>query len=555
MVSKRSASEESTHILSSMSSAGGRENANANEVVTLYRARRIHTMTADEPEALAVRGERVMASGKLDALRERFPRAGVIDYGDAVMVPGFNDAHMHVMAAAEELLSVDLSWGAVRSLAEVKTQLRAQAQAVTPGTWIRGERYDDAKMPEGRVLTRWDLDEVAPHHPVVVTQVAGHWAVVNSAALALAGLTDASMDPSGGVLGRDAAGHLNGILYEQALFALSAVKPPLDDEQRLGALSRALTRMHAAGLTSLSDAACVPADYALFGEAERRGLLTGRVSVLFYADDYDTMRTLGLSTNSGSDYLRISGVKTLIDGAIGGRTCLMEDPFEGTSDDFGIQTHTEAEIRDILRRVNGDGNRLCVHANGDRAIRILLGLLEEYPHPELHNRIEHCSIVTEDILTRLHALEAITAPFGSYVDYHGANLLKWYGEGRVARMFAHRWFLDAGVVVAGSSDYPCGPFEPLLALQSCVTRRGADGAPVGENQRISAQEALRLYTVGAAYASGEEAVKGRLAPGYFADFVVLGDDPLTVDPQRLAAIPVQATYVGGRRVWPTGESA
>jgi predicted amidohydrolase YtcJ len=309
--------------------------------------------------------------------------------------------------------------------------------------------------------------------------------------------------------------------------------------------------MHATGLTSVSEAVCPAADFALLREAERRGLLTGRVSVLLAAESYDAARAAGVTTEPGSEYLRMTGVKTFIDGAIGGRTCLMEQPFEGISDDFGIQTRTEDELRDTLRQVNGDGVRLCVHANGDRAIRILLSLMEEHPYPELHNRIEHCSIVTEDILARMKALQAIAAPFGSYVNYHGGKLLEWYGEQRVRRMFAHRWFLDAGIAVAGSSDYPCGPYEPLLAMQSCVTRRGEDGAPIGENQRISPLEALRLYTVSAAYASGEDACKGWLAPGYFADFVVLGDDPLSVDPTQLASIPVQATYVGGNRVWST----
>ena len=528
---------------------------NQRDSVTLYRARRIHTMTTDQPEALAVIGGRIAATGQLGDLRERFPRAEVVDCGDAVIVPGFNDAHMHAMSAAEDLLSVDCAWGTVRSLAEVKAKIAAEAQATAPGSWIRGSRYDDAKMAEGRVLTRADLDEVVPRHPVIVTQVAGHWAVVNSVVLALAGLTDESQDPPGGVLGRDAAGHLNGILYERAMTPVYEVIPPLDDEERLKALTRAMTLFHATGLTSVSEAVCQPGDFALFQEAERRGLLTGRVSVLLAAEHYDTMRAKGMTKHPGSDYLQVTGVKTFIDGAIGGRTCLMEQPFEGTSDDFGIQTRTEAELRDMLRQVNGDGMRLCVHANGDRAIRILLGLMEEHPHPELHNRIEHCSIVTEEILNRMKALQAIAAPFGSYVNYHGGKLLEWYGEQRVARMFAHRWFLDAGVAVAGSSDFPCGPFEPLLALQSCVTRRGADGAPVGENQRVSVAEALRIYTVGAAYANGQDTQKGRLAPGYVADFVVLDDDPLTVDPMQLGAIRVQATYVGGNRVWGAGEQA
>jgi predicted amidohydrolase YtcJ len=231
----------------------------------------------------------------------------------------------------------------------------------------------------------------------------------------------------------------------------------------------------------------------------------------------------------------------------------MEQPFEGTTDDFGMQTQSDDVLRDVVRRGQLDGNRICVHANGDRAIRKLLGFFEaaygERPDDTLHHRIEHCSIVNDEILTRMKRLGAIAAPFGSYVHYHGGKLLDWYGPERIERMFAHRSFLDHGVAVAGSSDYPCGPYQPLLALQSCVTRTGYDGTPLGVSQRITPREALALYTVNAAFAAGEDSFKGRLAPGFLADFVVLGDDPLRADPRSLAAIPVRATYAGGEKVW------
>jgi predicted amidohydrolase YtcJ len=232
---------------------------------------------------------------------------------------------------------------------------------------------------------------------------------------------------------------------------------------------------------------------------------------------------------------------------------LMEQPFEGTTDDFGMQTLSDDELRDVVRMTHLDGNRVCVHANGDRAIGKLLDQLEaaqnEHPRSDLHHRIEHCSIVNDDILRRMKALDAIAAPFGSYVHYHGGKLLEWYGPERIERMFAHRSFIDHGITVAGSSDYPCGPYQPLLALQSCITRTGYDGTPLGLSQRITPREALALYTINAACASGEDGVKGRLAPGYLADFVALDDDPLTVDPATLGAVGVRATYVGGTKVW------
>jgi predicted amidohydrolase YtcJ len=531
--------------------------------VEIFTARRIISLGGNmpEPAAFAVLGEQIIGTGTAAALQDRFPGAALTDAGDGVIVPGFNDSHIHPSIVAEDLLNMDVSYGPVRSLADLTAKVMAQATSTPPGTWIRASRYDDAKMAEGRVLTRWDLDEVAPDHPVLIIQVAGHWAVVNSKALELGGLSDASEAPPGGEFGRDASGSLNGVLYERALFEFAypavsngpTIVPEATQEDRLGGLQRAFAMFHAAGLTSLGDALVGPRDLALYQEAERRGNLSARINMLLSYDAFASFQALRLRSGFGSDGLRFGGVKAFVDGAIGGRTCLLEQPFTGT-DGHGMQTTSTPELAALVRTVHNAGSRLAVHANGDRAISLLLDLIEaanaENPRPDAHHRIEHCSIITADILRRMGKLGMIGVPFGSYVHYHGGNLLSWYGAERAERMFAHRSFLDLGVAVAGSSDYPCGPFEPLLAMQSCVTRRGADGADIGPSQRITPLEALALYTTAGAYASGEQDRKGRLLPGYLADFVVLGGDPTATPAEEIGAIPVRATYVGGRRVWP-----
>jgi hypothetical protein len=528
----------------------------------IFRAQTIITLTADTPPAFATFGERVVATGTVAALRERFHDAEVVDFGAAVIAPGFNDAHTHLAVAAEDMLHLDLSADAVHSLAELTEKLRVQCRVTPPGEWIRGSRYDDAKMAESRVLTRWDLDGVSREHPIMVIQVAGHWGVVNSKALELGGIDESAQPPEGGKFGYDVNGRLNGMLFEQAIFDYAypqaarrpqTVAPASTSAERRRGLKLAIAAFHSAGITSLTDALIGPADVALLHDAQRAGELTLRVNMLLHYGHYDAIRALGLRTGFGGEYLRLGGIKSFVDGAIGGRTCLMEQPFEGTTDDYGIQSVSDADIRDIVRMVHGDGNRVCIHANGDRAIGKLLDQLEaaqrELPRPELHHRIEHCSIVNHDILRRMKAVGAMAQPFGSYIHYHGGKLLDWYGPKRIERMFAHRSFLDYGIPVAGSSDYPCGPFEPLLAMQSCVTRTGWDGTPLGLSQRITPQEALALYTVNAAYASGEDHIKGRLAPGYLADFVVLDDNPLTVDPACLGTLGIRATYVGAAPVW------
>jgi predicted amidohydrolase YtcJ len=529
---------------------------------TIYRARRIVTMTDDAPEAIASADGLVTATGSVAELRERFAGAEVVDFRDGVIVPGFNDAHAHLVVAAEDMLHLDLSIDAVSSLAEIGVKLHQQLAVTPPGGWLRGSRYDDAKMAEGRVLTRGDLDGISADHPILILHVAGHWGVVNSKALALGGIDESTEDPPGGRFGRDGSGRLNGILFETAIFDFAypqatrraqTVAPASTLEDRVRGLVLAQSAFHAAGITSLTDAMIGPDDITLLQTAQSCGALTLRVNLLLHYEHYGMLAQHAVRTGSSEGRIRLNGVKAFVDGAIGGRTCLMEQPFEGTTDDYGMQTVSDADLRDVVRMAHAESNRVCVHANGDRAIGKLLDVFEEAhrenPKPHVHHRIEHCSIVNDDILRRMKRVHAIAAPFGSYVHYHGGKLLEWYGPERIERMFAHRSFLDRGIAVAGSSDYPCGPYQPLLALQSCVTRTGYDGTPLGLSQRITPLEALALYTTGSAYAADEAETKGRLAPGFVADFVVLDGDPLTVDPSTLGALGVRATYVGGTNVW------
>lgn len=528
--------------------------------VRIFTARRVVAMADRDPRAFACLGEWIVGTGEVGELRGRFPGASVTDLGDAVVVPGFNDAHQHPTMTAEDLLHVDLSPAKVRSRTEIVGELRAQAAGTPAGGWVRGSRYDHTKSSAGAVITRADLDEVSSEHPVLVVHVAAHWGVVNSAGLRAAGLADDSEPPPGGELGRDAAGRLNGVLYEQALFDLAypalarrePVAAPSTLEDRLRGLRQAQRMMHAAGITSAGDAMVGPADIELLQAAAERGELTLRVNMLLAHPHLDHLRRLRLRTGFGGTRLRLGGVKAFVDGAVAGGTCLVDEPYVG-SDDHGIQTVSDAELGEIVRKVHDAGSRLAVHANGDRAIRLLLDKIEAaravHPRVGVRHRIEHCTMVDADIVERMRGLGVIAVPFGSYIAFHGDKLVGYYGMKRLERMFAHRTLLDAGIPVAGSSDYPCGPYEPLLALQSCVTREAADGTVLGGSQRITPREALALYTTGSAYASDEATVKGRLAPGFLADFVALDDDPLQVDPHRLSRVGVRETWVGGERVW------
>lgn len=245
-------------------------------------------------------------------------------------------------------------------------------------------------------------------------------------------------------------------------------------------------------------------------------------------------------------------MKFFADGAIAGRSAWLKEPYVGSSEDFGLQVMSAEDLHMGALKAHRAGFQVCTHANGDAAIEMVLDVYEKIqaqaPRENARMRFEHCTVVSPSILKRLKALDALVTPFCSYVYFHG-DKMKYYGEERLERMFAHRSFIDHGIVSTGASDYSPGPFEPLMGIQSCVTRTDRWGKSWGTSQKISVEEALELYTRKAAYASFEENIKGSLSPGKLGDLVVLGQNPLTCDPFALKDIPVRKTILGGRVVF------
>lgn len=527
--------------------------------IRIFTAARVLTGAVDQP-AFAIADGTVLATGEVGELRTAFPGAGVTDFGSAVIVPGFVDAHMHLGMAAEDLLHVDLSARAVPGKEELLAALRAEARRVREqggAHWVRGSRYDDAKTG---MITRRELDAAVPDLPVFVHHVAAHWGVGNSRALELLGITDAAAAPEGGSYGVDERGELNGALYERALMNVMGSAtgtgefslPESSLTERLEGVSRANRMFHAAGLTTICDALASPSDLELFQTARAEGRLTLRVGALVPINHYEAMRGLGVKSGFGDDGLRIVGVKTFVDGAVGGRTCLLSEPFTG-SEFHGVQTTPTDVLDEQVEQVHAAGDRICIHANGDAAIRLALEAIEraqrEHPRRGPRHRIEHCSVVDDDILARLRESDVVPVPFAGYPAYHGGAINRWYGPERADRMFPHRSFLEAGLPVVGSSDYPCGPYEPLVGIQSMVTRAGLDdGEVVGPRQRIPVRAALAAFTTGAAEACGAGDVLGRLAPGYAADFAVLDRDITAIPAHEISTTPVRAVFVSGRQV-------
>jgi len=515
----------------------------------------ILTVDDSEPraQAVAVAGGRFLAVGSNDDVRH-LAKAGVrqIDLGGKTVVPGFIDAHSHpCYAGIRHLRWVDCD---LRSIADIQNAIRARAAKTPPGEWIIGFKYDDTKTKEGRKLTREDLDAATTQHPVFIEHRGGHTAYVNSLALRRTEIAEDVADPAGGKFDRDPAnGRLTGGLRENAVEPFRKLRPVnfSREEMREGVklISQMMVRT---GVTSVGDAEATPEDLLAYQDAREAGELSFRVYCFLQYQFLDRMTAAGIRTGLGDEWLRVGAIKLVCDGSISERTARLTEPYVGRPNDYGILVHTEEELYENARRAHAAGWQIGTHANGDAAIDIMLRIYErlqrEMPRRDPRYRLEHCTVVNPSLIQRIRALGAIPTPFSTYVYYHGEKMRE-YGPERLNWMFAVRSFLDAGIRVTQASDYPPGPFEPMMALRSEVTRTDSHGNVWGPKQRVTVEEALRVGTINGAYASFEENQKGSITAGKLADLVVLGRDPLRVDPMELIDIPIERTMVGGRWVF------
>jgi len=515
------------------------------------------TMDAGQPaaEAVAIAGERILAVGS-SADVGPLAAAGTkkLDLGGSTVVPGFIDGHCHpAYSGRRHLRFIDCD---LRSIAAIQEAVRERAARTPPGEWVVGFKYDDTKTAERRFITREDLDAAAPAHPVYIGHRGGHTAYVNSLALAKAGITEQSPDPDGGKFVRDpATGRLTGRLLERAAEiyenSIPAFGTTTRDEDR--AAVRLITQMFAkAGVTSSTDAYGTPEDLRAYQDAREAGDLSSRIYCMVGYTHLEKMLEAGVRTGLGDDWVRVGGMKATCDGSISERTARLSQPYVGRPDDFGMIVADAEELYAYAGKAHEAGWQVGIHANGDVGIGMVLDLYErlqrERPRRDPRFRIEHCTVINDDLVRRMKALGVIPTPFSTYVYFHGEKMPE-FGEERLNSMFALRSFLDAGIRPTMASDYPPGPFEPMMALQSMVTRTALDGHVWGPKQKITVEEALRVCTLNGACASFEEHDKGSLEPGKLADLVVLGRNPLTEDPSNLISIPVERTMVGGRWVY------
>ncbi len=512
-------------------------------------------LTSDEAqpaaEAFAIKSGLFVAVGSSDDVRHvAGPNTEVIDAAGMTVTPGFIDAHSHPLwGGLQALVSVDTNLG---SIARIQDALSARSKETPAGEWVVGFMYDDTKLAEGRPLHRRDLDEAVPDHPVFVGHRGGHTAVVNGRALALAGVTIETPDPQGGMYYRE-DGELTGKLAENGLNVFQPLLPdPSSREQRQAGVKLISQLMNAAGLTSVHAAGISSVDFTAFQDAYAARELGFRAYLFPNADTYPAFKSAGVRTGLGDEWLRLGAVKYLADGSASERTMRMSTAYVGRPDDYGILTMSQEGIHEVVEDAHRAGWQVGIHANGDVTIDMVLKAYERvqelWPRDDPRHRIEHCSLVTPELLQRIKAIGAIPAPFYTYAHFHGHKWVE-YGPEKMEWMFAHGSFLEYGIPVAPASDWTPGPFEPLMAIQSMVTRKDFDGRVWGPSQRITVDQALRVCTMNGAYASFEESLKGSITAGKVADFVVLAEDPHDVDPDRIKEIEVIRTVVGGQTKW------
>jgi predicted amidohydrolase YtcJ len=521
------------------------------------------TMDPARPRARSV----AITAGRIVALDTDLPAREVIDLRGAALLPGFHDAHNHMAWYGLTLAEVDLSAAAVGSLDGLYSAVATRAQDTAADSWVIGSRYDQNKL--GGHPDRDGLDRAAPGRRVWLRHVSGHMCVVSSAVLADLGIADHAIDVPGGTVVTDAAGRPTGLLQERAQELAAGLLHPYPLAVIADAIDRAGTRYLSEGITSCTEAGIgggwighTPAELAAYQAARDTGRLRVRVELMIASDALHPLAAhpddglslgldLGIRTGFGDEWLRIGAMKVFADGSLVGRTAAMSEDYADAPGNRGYLQADADELTATIIAAHRSGWQVAAHAIGDHTIDVVLDAYDQaqtrYPRPDPRHRIEHFAASRASQVARAARLGVIAVPQGRFATEIGDGMLAAVGPGRRDWLYRQRSLLAAGLVLPGSSDRPVVSGAPLLGVHDMVNRRTASGAPFNPGEAISAEEALRAYTSGSAYASHAEHAKGTIAPGQLADLVVLSDDPTAVSPESIAGIEVVATFLGGER--------
>jgi predicted amidohydrolase YtcJ len=520
----------------------------------------VRTMSAPHPaaEAIAILGRHIIAVGPNDEIKKLSgARTRMIDAQGQLVLPGFNDAHVHFMSGGFQLSSVGLR--DAKSPEEFAQRIRDFAVKLPPGRWITGGDWDHESWPEANLPTKELIDRYTPNTPVFVNRLDIHMALANSVALKLAGVTRATKDPDGGVIVRDPkTGEPTGVLKDAAQSFVWKVIPAPSFEEKLSAARAATNHAASLGVTSVQDMSS-GVDVGIYQTLLDRGELKTRIYAVWPLPRWDRLASTGVRAHFGSAMLRTGGLKGFADGSLGSTTALFFDPYLDAPDTSGIPSDEMFPDGAMLERVRGadrTGLQVLIHAIGDCANDKVLSIYEQVENEngerDRRFRIEHAQHLRAQDIARF-ARDKVIA---SMQPYHAIDDGRWaekrIGPERAKTTYAFRSLLDAGVTLAFGTDWTVAPLNPLLSVYAAVTRRTVDGKrPAGwiPEQKISVEEAVRAYTLGSAHAEFQENEKGTVAPGKLADLVILSRDIFTIDPNEIDKVKVVMTIMNGRVVY------
>ena len=523
----------------------------------------VRTMDPARPtaEAIAILGNRLVAIGtSAEVSKLAGPSTRIIDAKKRLVLPGFNDAHVHFLSGGFQLSSVDLR--DANTPQEFAERIRQFAAKVPAGRWITGGDWDHERWPDAKLPTKELIDSYTPHTPVFVSRLDGHMALANSVALKLAGVTNQTKDPDGGVIVRDAKGEPTGILKDAAQSFVWKVVPAASFEEKLIAARAASNYAAQLGVTSVQDVSA-GSDVGVYQTLLDRRELKTRIYAMTALPNWERLANAGIRAHFGSEMLRVGGLKAFSDGSLGSTTALFYEPYKDAPETSGIPSDEMFPEGAMLERVRGAdraGLQVLIHAIGDRANDLILSIFEQVEKEngtrDRRFRIEHAQHIRPQDIPRF-ARDKVIA---SMQPYHAIDDGRWaekrIGKERAKTTYAFRSLLDSGATLAFGTDWTVAPLNPVLSIYGAVTRRTIDGKnPNGwvPEQKISIEEAVRAYTVGSAYAEFQDTVKGTITPGKLADLVILSRDIFAIDPKEIENVKVLMTMVDGRLVYEARE--
>ncbi|MFJ7684419.1 amidohydrolase [Peribacillus butanolivorans] len=505
-------------------------------------------------EAVAVKGNRVSAVGSNREVKDFIgEETKVIDLQGKTLLPGFIDAHIHLILYGVNQLAVSCKDEHIKSIEDLINDLKEKASTIPKGEWIRAWGFNETVVKEERYPTIAELDAISVEHPIIVSRTCSHISVVNSKALELAKINENSENPTGGIIEKDKTGRFTGRLIETANMKMTEIASYTESEL-LKAVKIASEHFVAAGITSIHEAGAYGSEsFRLLQQAVKSKDIRVRIYAMIGSlnnshEFVNKMVEAGVVTGTGDERFKIGPAKLFTDGSSTGPTIATRETYSSDPDNFGILYYSEEEIYQVLGQAHKKGYQITVHAQGDRAIEMYLNCvekaLEESPRKDHRHRIEHAGISSPDLQERMKNLELIPIPNPPFPYEFGDIYIQHYGN-RVNHMYAVRDFIDNGIIAAGGSDAPVTDYNPLLGIHVAVNRRSQFGSEIGVAQSISVMEAIKLYTWNGAYASFEEDIKGSIEVGKLADFVVLTDSILKVNPLHIKDLQVESTVIDG----------